>query len=420
MKLANKINLRFLFLLVIVFSFAGGVLYFELRYAVDKNIDEILDKRLDLVLQTIHENPKLELINQSLDQSIKMQIVAPCKTGKLYTDTIMDDKHEHELVDFRRLEYVGEINHQFYQIKITLSSLEAQDMAEMILYFMFGLFACIVVMLSVFNRYLSSSVWSPFYKTLEQIKNFKIGQKAEIKFEDTDITEFTQLNGVLAELELKVQTDFQNLKEFTENASHEIQTPLAIITSKLETVLQDQALLPSHQKQLQIAFKTVSRLSKLNEGLLLLSKIENKQFGDEVDINFCELIKDRAEFIEELLAMKNITISLELEKPFLWRMNPYLAEILVNNLLGNAMKHNVKDGKIMITSHTDKLIFANPGESLGNGSEKIFQRFVKQSAKNESTGLGLSIASEICTNQKLSLKYSYEEKMHLFTIFKNS
>jgi signal transduction histidine kinase len=418
MGLINKINLRFLALLLIVFTLAGVGLYFVLGYVVTDNIDEILENRAEKVKHSIKMNPNQELSVLSPDQSIKIDLVSPCKRYKEYSDTSIYDAHEKENVECRKLTFVTIIRGQYYKFQITLSRFEMEDMVHVIFYFMIILFACIVIVLFFINKRLSSSLWSPFFKTLGKLKGFKAGQKEKLLFDITNIKEFNQLNVVLTEMIQKIQADFSNLKEFTENASHEIQTPIAIIKSKLESVLQDKLLPEEHQNQVKVAYKTISRLSKLNEGLLLLSKIENRQFADEIEINLCSLINERAVFVEDLLSLKNISISLNLQTQFSVSINSYLADILVNNLLNNAIKHNVENGQIIISSFKDQIVFSNTGKPLTVDPDKIFRRFVKNTETTESTGLGLSIASEICLNYNLYLDYSYQNGFHLFTLSK--
>jgi len=222
----------------------------------------------------------------------------------------------------------------------------------------------------------------------------------------------------LEEMIQKMQTDFINLKEFTENASHEIQTPLAIIKSKLELILNDAELSGTQHKRLHDAFETVNRLSKLNDSLLLLSKIENRQFVEKSDINLSQLIQSRLEYLEELIALKHIELSVQLDIPVTIFINPMLADILINNLLSNALKHNFDQGKIFISSRINEIVFSNTGKPMTFDATKLFKRFVKFNASEESTGLGLAIADEICRSSHLKLNYTYLNDLHSFTLSK--
>jgi|WetSurMetagenome_2_1015567.scaffolds.fasta_scaffold01210_6 signal transduction histidine kinase len=416
MDLVNKVNLRFLILLIVVFTVAGVALYFAMGYVVTDNIDEILESRALKVTQSLTCNPKQGSYGASPDQSIEIDYCSPRHVYKVFSDTAIYDTNDKELIGCRKLTFITKVNDQYYKVQIILSRLETEDMIQVIFYFMISLFTCIVIALFFLNKRLSSGLWSPFFKTLHQLKSFKAGQKNEIVFEKCSIKEFSELNMVLNEMINKIQSDFNNLKEFTENASHELQTPLAIIKTKLETVLQCKSLPHESQGQVQIAYQAVTRLSKLNEALLLLSKIENRQFPDESMINLCELIADRVAVVEDMLSLRQISITLNLDTPFQIRINPYLADILINNLLSNAIRHNVDNGKILIDSFGDKIVFSNTGKSLDIEPEKIFQRFVKQKQINESNGLGLSIAYEICKNSNLELEYNNQNALHNFIL----
>ncbi len=419
MKLADKINLRFLSVLLIVFSVAGVVLYFVLGMLVNQNIDDILKSKARKIEQMLQVSAPTQSLSLTRDQTVRIEKIGPAQPYKSLSDTTILDHTEHESVEYRKLTLVTQSKSQCYKVQIILSRFETEDMVATIFYFMLGLFGCSVITLFFLNRWVSSSVWKPFYETLNQLKRFKIGQHNDISFRSTNVSEFNQLNGTLGEMIQEIETDYQNLKEFTENASHEIQTPVAVIKSKLEYVLQDNALPKQHSEQIQSAYQSISRLSKLNEALLLLSKIENRQFPDESEIDLCELVRKRLEFIEELVDYKNISIVSDIQHPVIFRMNPYLAEILINNLLGNAVKHNLKGGEIVITSFPQQLMISNTGKPLTVAPEKLFQRFSKHNAGNESTGLGLAIASEICRKSQLALRYDYQNGYHRLVITGN-
>ena len=163
---------------------------------------------------------------------------------------------------------------QHYEVILLQSLLESEDLQMIIFSFMAALFGIVLLALFFLNRWLSNKAWTPFFKSLSVLNNWKIGESQAVSFDRTGISEFDQLNSTLENMMQKIQADFVNLKEFTENASHEIQTPLAIIKSKLEMVLQDKTLNDQQYQRIRAAFESANRLSKLNEALLLLSKIE--------------------------------------------------------------------------------------------------------------------------------------------------
>jgi signal transduction histidine kinase len=412
MKLINYINIRFMLLLLLIFTLAGIGLYIKLGFDVNENIDEILTARMDRINDNIMRHPQSRFIGVSADQSVQISEIGPSKPNRYFSDTTVLNLHDKRYDTCRKMTELKQFKDNYYKIQITYSRFETEDMVEILFTFMIGLFVLIVALLYYLNYRLSKSVWQQFFKTIYTLRNFKIGQRDKVLFSSVNIQEFNQMNSVLNEMIAKIQADFNNLKEFTENAAHEIQTPLAIIKSKLETVLQDEKISPDVLKQVQIAYKTVARLSKLNEGLLLLSKIENRQFVEQADVDLCQLIRTRLEFIEDLFSLKSIDLRVQLDEPVIFNMNPVLADVLISNLLNNALKHNLQNGTLSIISTPGALIFSNSGLSLTVEPEKLFQRFSKNTASNESTGLGLAIVREICNLYAISLHYSYADGQH--------
>lgn len=418
MELLNKVNLRFLVLLIAVFLVAGIILFIGMGYVVDKNLDEILTNRATKVVEALKRDSDAQYAQFKSDQSLTITRISSTPDFRQFSDTIAYDVLQHENVEYRKITYITSVSSITYKIEIILSRLEIEDMIQLIFYFMFGLLIIIVVILYFLNHKLSSSLWHPFFHSLDQLKDFRLNQKKQIRLDDTSIVEFQQMNDAIADLIQKVQHDFIILKEFTENASHEIQTPLAIIKLKAESILQDESVILEHRRKLEVILESASRLSKLNETLLLLSKIENQQFIETTTVDLSQLAKEKLDFIEELLYLKNIHATFGVQSSFVLIINAYLAEVLIGNLIGNALKHTPENGEIFIMGDENKLIFSNSGRPLTIEKDKIFNRFVKQSEAGESSGLGLSIAMEICRNYKIDLTYNYDNDLHCFYLIK--
>ena len=420
MKLQTKINIRFLALTFLVFSIAGVFFYFALGRVVDQNIREMLKSRQASIILNLQKNaPSIDSL-ESPDHSIFIKRVAYTPEYKHYSDTLAFDQDEKELIPFRKMTFSVKTNDRYYKVVLLQSLFESEDLQMVIFYFMAVLFGLVLSALFFLNRWLSTKAWTPFFKSLSVLSAWKMSENQTFGFDRTGISEFDQLNSTLENMMQKIQTDFVNLKEFTENASHEIQTPLAIIKSKLELVLQDKTLNNLQYQRIHAAFESAIRLSKLNEALLLLSKIENKQFVGLSETDMCQLILSRIEYLEELFALKQIEVSVDLNEKIIMTINPLLAEILINNLLSNALRHNIEKGKIIISSQNQEITISNTGEQAEMDVSRLFRRFAKQVTSSESNGLGLAIANEICKNYHLSLKYSYLNEMHHMTLKQKS
>ena len=416
MRLQAKINIRFLTLLLLIFTIAGTIFYYMLGNVVDHNIKEMLDSRKAYILLDLQKDGSFIDTISSLDHSIFIKSTDKSSGYSFFSDTLAYDQAEKELIPFRKLTFTIKKGENQYEVILLQSLLELEDLRTVIFSFMSGLF--LVLMISVFfvNRWLSVRAWRPFFKSLSVLRSWKFTEDKDIHFKKSGIEEFDQLNSILENMMSKIRTDFVNLKEFTENASHEIQTPLAIIKSKLEFILQDNLLTDTQYQQIRAAFESTIRLSKLNEALLLLSKIENQQFVGQENIDFCLLFQGRVKNLEELFELKKIEVIFELKDSVVFYMNPLLADILVNNLLSNALRHNHENGKISIKAEFREITIFNTGKNQEIDASKLFQRFAKQSNSDDSNGLGLSIASEICKSSHIQLRYHFSEKWHHFSL----
>ena len=214
----------------------------------------------------------------------------------------------------------------------------------------------------------------------------------------------------------KIHIDYLQQKEFTENASHEMQTPLAVIKANLTQLMQSTTLSESDMNNLQTIENTTKKMASLNKALILLSKIENNQFKENELISVNKIINKVINNFADLIEVKNIKLNLNLKDDLQLTINPTLAEILLSNLVQNAIRHNVNGGIINIDLMQNKLIISNSGEALTINSNGLFTRFKKNDASKDSLGLGLAIVKSICNIYQLNIDYSYSNQLHTFTL----
>ena len=214
----------------------------------------------------------------------------------------------------------------------------------------------------------------------------------------------------------KIHIDYLQQKEFTENASHEMQTPLAVIKANLTQLMQSTTLSESDMNNLQTIENTTKKMASLNKALILLSKIENNQFKENELIPINKIINKVVNNFADLIEVKNIKLKLNLKDELQITINPTLAEILLSNLVQNAIRHNVNGGIINIDLMQNKLIISNSGEALTINSNELFTRFKKNDASKDSLGLGLAIVKSICNIYQLNIVYSYSNQLHTFTL----
>ncbi len=279
----------------------------------------------------------------------------------------------------------------------------------------------IIITLLITVRHTSLVAWNVFYDTVKKINQYDINSHNEFTLKQSEVKEFDDLNRNLKAMTERIKKDYSNMKEYTENASHEMQTPLAIINSKMEILLQSDNLNEKQLKAVVDAYEASNRLSKLNKTLLLLAKIENRQFPDSKNVKPEELIKNQLENLEDLIVSKQLNVELHIEKSIEIQMNSYLAEILLANLIKNAIRHNVVGGNLIIKADSNKICISNSGVEKEIDTSKLYERFHKNSSSPDSLGLGLAIVQKICEVYNFNINYSYQNQMHLFCIeLKNS
>ncbi len=325
-----------------------------------------------------------------------------------------DFLHFEEIDRFRCLSKVIYLNKKPYRFNIETNIEETQETIFFISITTVFLFVLIVGGLLFLNRRLSKSVWKPFRETLDQLKTFSLNNQTKIEFSKTDVSEFDELNQSLTKLIEHNVSVYKTQKEFTENASHELQTPLAILKNKLDILLQNQDLT---EKQYQIAEemnRALSRSSRINKNLLLLAKIDNKQF-DSKTFHLDEVLNQSLEILQEHFEQKNISVNTEISDNVKVNGNIGLTEVLINNLILNAIRHTSINGSILIRLSQSEFEVSNSGTGKLNG-DLLFKRFSRFSKDNNGSGLGLAIVQEICKSQNWTIDYRFENNNHIFSV----
>lgn len=421
MKLLNHTLLYLSASLLLIIGVWAVVFYFSMMDEVYDSIDDGLDNYKILIIQKAR-NDSSTLIKSQFDESNYSITEIPKQTAwamsERYADTLMYMENEKDFEPVRMLTTVFSMeNGQFYQLKIISSMVEEDDLIEDLFYALIWLYAAIIVTIIFTNTFLLKKVWKPFYLLLSQLKNFNLSSTPLFEPPKTKVEEFKNLNETIVTLLNKNIEVFNSQKQFIENASHELQTPLAISINKIELMLESNSLTEEQAETIADVINHLERLTRLNKSLLLLSKIENKQFKEDELVNFNELIKQQLKDFSEIVEFKNIKITCNEHGIFKHYGNNDLSMILMTNLLKNAIIHNVNGGEIDIDITSDTLSISNTGRAEALNHEKIFSRFYKSTEKKNSTGLGLAIVKTISDWYKLNIRYSFNGK-HTMTLQK--
>ena len=263
-------------------------------------------------------------------------------------------------------------------------------------------------------RFISHRLWHPFDETLRQIEGFCLEDGALPVLPESSVKEFARLNHTLTALMRNSLASYRTQKEFTENASHELQTPLAVFQSKLDLLLQQPNLSQRQTEIIQGLYENVTRLTRLNRNLLLLAKIDNRQYEQMETINLYDFLNGQLSSLESLTG--NITLYKDFQTTLTIRANRTLLESLVNNLVVNAVRHNHPQGEIGLTLTNSQLIVANTSDEPPLDEKLVFNRFYRTSEKTTGNGLGLAIVKAVCEYHGWKVNYLYSKGKHCFVI----
>lgn len=416
MKLLTKISLNFLSISLFIFLTGLVVFYFVLRQQVNQNINVELHKRQTSIQNELKSAHGATTAPTDFEKKVEVTpIPADQNPVEGYSDTLIVDNETGAYTAYRQLQFVSEINGQKFLVKIFKSHAETDNLIVRIILSMTLLVVALIIGLLVLNRHISQKTLKSFYDTINKIKKYDLNTHENFQLKESDIKEFNELNQVLISMTERIKDDYYNLKEYTENASHELQTPIAVIISKMELLLQSECMQEKELKTISDAYEASTRLSRLTNTLLLLSKIGNRQFPEVRKIDLTDIINTQLSFLEDVMESKKILVETPDEQYFA-EMNPYLADILISNLLKNAIRHNHKNGSISIKITENQLTITNSGEKIQGTADDIFKRFYKSSSSDSSVGLGLAIVQKICEVSGFKALYSYEDNLHNFSI----
>lgn len=385
-----------------------------------------LDENNELIAQRIENEFNEQNINdEELAESIrfwneiqpvsKIQYVGKAlRIDSVYTFRRQNPYVEKIAVDrFRALKTTIKIKDKNYVLVVETNVEETEETVAYIAVVTLLFFLILVIGFWVLNKRLSIKLWQPFQDTLQKIKTFELNSQKPVVFQETDTIEFAELNATLDKLLQHAITTYKNQKEFTENASHELQTPLAILKNKVDILLQSDDLTERQYHIAEEMNKALIRSSRINKNLLLLAKIENSQFDSSEVIEFNTLLSQSLDAFQEHFEVKNLSIQSEASPGVNVTGNSGLAEVLINNLIINSIRHTSSGGSISVKLSEEGFEVLNSGQKPLN-SDALFKRFSRMSTDNSGSGLGLSLIHEISKFHGWEVKYSFENEEHSF------
>ena len=412
MRLISKITLYYLGIAIVVFTLGGVITYNLISQEIAKETDYYLAGSLptmeEHIARAIRRGRGLERFNSNQVEVREVFDVTPYEKP-IFSDTVAMHPHINQMETMRKLKVVKEVEGKLLEIIMIDVFVEDSDIYESVVKIITRLFILLALAMLIGSFFVARTTLNPFKSTLERVKEFTVQDEQKLNLPKTRIREFSDLNLFLNQMADRAQQEYQSLKKFSEDASHEIQTPLAIAQGKLD-LLADQDNLNEEQFRLVAGTQNaLSRLSQVSRSLALLTKIENEEFDAREETNVSSMVNETLDHFKELFQIKGLDIREKIEGDITLPLNRHLGTILLNNLLHNAIKHNQKGGYVNIELTQKGLKINNSGKPPAAPPEQMFNRFEKDPDSTDSNGLGLAIAKEICDYHNLEISYTFDE-----------
>lgn len=420
MKLLNHTSKYLAILLLPLITIWAVIFYYAMLDEIYDSLDDGLENQKILLLQRLPTHPEildhndLDLWNHAITPISKSHYE---RFEERYADTLMYMLNEQDFEPVRIYESKMAYNNAYYKVKFITSMVEEDDLIQDLITYLIVLYALLMITIVILNNLMLKKIWQPFQSLMAQLRTFRIEKNHQIQTMDTTIEEFKLLNTSVTTLINQSRARYLEQQHFIEDAAHELQTPLAISINKLELFLENTNLSVGEVKTMAAILDNLGRLTRLNKSLLLLSKIENRQFVDTEVIDFNLLITSIINDFEDLASHKNITLHLKAVSILTFQMNKDLAVILLTNLIKNAIVHGQQNNTVTIEIKDKNIAVCNFGIGEALDPHTVFLRFKKVSTDKKSTGLGLAIAKSISEKYGINLQYAYNEQHGFYLHF---
>lgn len=411
MKLLTKTSLNFISASVIFFLIGSVAMYFSVRNIVAEDLqNRLLQQQKDFFYNADQ--------NKLTDLSSKLVFIQITDKEIVYSfsDTVLIVNESYIL--YRKLKFSYLQDEQYYQVSILKNQSQSDSLIKKIVIMNVGFAMLFFLIMFFVNRHSIKSALSVFYSTIRKLEDFELSKLQTLTLETAEVQEIKKLNEVFEKMATQIYNDFEAQKEYTENVSHELQTPLAIISSKADELMQADNLSKEQMEQLALLLETTNRLSKINQALIFLTKIDNRFYTQGSTFSLNDLIKEKLQIFDSAIQEKKLILELDLLDITHINMNPYLAETLIINLIKNAIIHNTSGGVLRIQLRNNALSISNSGSPLSFPEKDIFKRFTRSENSKKNLGIGLSIVQRICELYTFKIAYTFGSEHQFKIIFK--
>lgn len=421
MKLLYKITLTLLVPLSLTIGIWGWLSYRTMSKKIHADTDLILKSySSDIILRLLSGKELPERFNGAYNtyyiQSLTPEEAAESPAVE-YGEAEAFLKSQEDFASSRIRSQIFQDNEgNFRKITVSLPTFEQDMLIEHVFWWTMLLFIVLLASVLAIGLVLLNYNMKPLYRLLDWIDRYEPGVQGSKVPSDTDIVEFRKLASAIEHAVTRFETQYEERKIFIGNASHELQTPLAVCSNRIEMMLEHPDMTEALAEEMIKVHRSLSGLIRLNKTLLLLSKIENGQFPQTADVDMNALAKESIELHQEIYDHKNIAAEIDGEDRFVHRIDEQMASVLIGNLVKNAFLYTPSGGTINVTMSKTGFSISNTGNAPLD-KDKVFRRFYQPSGRKEgATGLGLALAYSVCMNNGMDITYDFVNDRHIFSI----
>ena len=417
MKLLTRITLRLATVLLPIMLIWGTVFFFSIVREINDETDDSLEDYAEILIRRTLAGKELPLPGNGSNNSY---FIEPLPENTVHETTISFKDKRVYITEKKETEPARELtmmfldrNNNAYRLVVSTPTFEREDLLRAIFIHIVILYLLLMLTILVVTAFIFHYSMKPLYALLRWLDKYTPGNGTEDLPTEKEVVEFKKLTEATQHTIERAENYMERQKQFIGNASHELQTPLAILGTRIEWLIDNTQLTEEQFAELSKMRQSLHRMNRLNRTLLLLSKIENNQFPERADIDIVEIINNEIGIYSEIYG-DSIKCKTELPERFVVNMNESLATTMITNLIKNAFLHANEDGIVEISIIKSELIVANNGDEPLDGS-RLFDRFYT-SGKKGSTGLGLALVKSIADSYNFKIGYSYKEEKHRFAV----
>ena len=422
MKLPYRILLHLSWVLSLLLGVWAVLFYVTLTDEIDHETDEVLENRAEAIIKRVLAEGVSSDTALRGDRDYDLTEVSEEYVRASGYERYSDEKRyipEHDDEEPARVlrQLFRDRNGRWFEVTVMVPTIEKVALRESVLWWCVWLYGFSLLSILLVSALLFYRTMRPLYALLQWLDAYRVGGDSPSLSIATTTVEFRRLNDAVKRFAERAEASYERQKQFIGNASHEMQTPLAVCINRLEMLVDDaRALTPEQLSEIAAVQRTLGRLVRLNRTLLLLTKIDNGQFPESVEVDVTELAHRMVEEMFDIYAYRGLQLFFRNEAPLTFRMNASLAESLVANLLKNAFVHGDAGGTVEVIVSPGRLSVSNNGAAGPLDGKHVFDRFYRGTEKEGSSGLGLAIVEAVCRLYGLCVVYDYVEGRHRFTV----